>query len=499
MTRAVMTRKPARTLLFALVALVAVLPTATASASRPAPPRITNVAPLNLGIGDQLTIRGTGFRAGADRNTVVFKRDGGRAVFVKADQATATTIRLTVPTKLSSYLSKKTSGGARPTLFRLRVLSARFGRAFTPTRLSPRISEASTTGGSGSSTTSTTTTITNGSGQQTVVTSTPSLDCDSDGVPNSVDTDDDNDLLSDTLEAQIHTLSCNADTDGDGLQDGWEYQSAIDLNNPGCGNPAYPTPCTPAVPYPHEMPYPNPLYGGDANTDFDGDGLTAAEEYTAWARHVGHDLSISGMWYSDGLQASQDDPANTLCVGLTPPAPLLGVAGYSLDRDGNGCLTDDERDEDNDYLTNFEEAHGQLSGRSYWNSVYGEVVFQVAYAGTSWLVQDTDGDGVVDGLDDQDHDDFWNVEELRRGKQSVDKDGNLTGYTSGLWVDPFNPCLPATNSRTCPRYLPASGPVWAPFVPPSSPQPLFPRWPLWNEYSWPGTLPPTHPLTPIPA
>ena len=43
--------------------------------------------------------------------------------------------------------------------------------------------------------------------------------------------DDDNDLLTDTLETAIGTNPCSADTDGDGVDDGYEYQSAIDLND----------------------------------------------------------------------------------------------------------------------------------------------------------------------------------------------------------------------------------------------------------------------------
>ena len=100
-------------------------------------PTVSSVAPLNLGIGDTLTIRGRNFRAGENKNTVVFKRDGQRAVFVRAEEATTTRIRLKVPDKLAQYLSRRSDGTARPTRFRLRILSARFGRTFTATRLSP--------------------------------------------------------------------------------------------------------------------------------------------------------------------------------------------------------------------------------------------------------------------------------------------------------------------------------------------------------------------------
>jgi hypothetical protein len=47
---------------------------------------------------------------------------------------------------------------------------------------------------------------------------------------------------------------------------------------------------------------------------------------------------------------------------------------------------------------------------------------------------DTDGDGVPDGLDDQDHDDVSNIDELR----------------AGTWA--MNPCDPVV-SRICPRWL----------------------------------------------
>src|SRR5205085_3191206 len=43
------------------------------------------------------------------------------------------------------------------------------------------------------------------------------------GVPTGKSSDSDGDGLSDTLEKQIHTDPCNADTDGDGVPDGYEY------------------------------------------------------------------------------------------------------------------------------------------------------------------------------------------------------------------------------------------------------------------------------------
>ena len=47
---------------------------------------------------------------------------------------------------------------------------------------------------------------------------------------------------------------CLADTDGDSVEDGYEYQSALDLNH-------YPR--TAPLPYPGKRPYPNPLDPSD--------------------------------------------------------------------------------------------------------------------------------------------------------------------------------------------------------------------------------------------
>jgi hypothetical protein len=58
---------------------------------------------MELGVGDLLTIR-VNFRAGGARSSVVFKRDGSRAVFVKAGHATSTRIEVRVPSSLVQFL-----------------------------------------------------------------------------------------------------------------------------------------------------------------------------------------------------------------------------------------------------------------------------------------------------------------------------------------------------------------------------------------------------------
>ena len=65
-----------------------------------------------------------------------------------------------------------------------------------------------------------------------------------------------------------------------------------------------------------------------------------------------------------------------------------------------------------------------------------------------------------DGADDQDHDDIPNVMELSRNAASgrmpaaicSDKDAVDDPDPQKGAVNPFNPCLPYTDSRTCERH-----------------------------------------------
>jgi hypothetical protein len=374
-------------------------------------PKITSVSPLKLGVGDVLTIRGKNFVPGKNRNYVIFQRARARAVFAKADNATKTKITLIVPAKLVPFLSRK-GGASVYTRFNLRVLGRRLSPVSTRKSLSPQIGPLPV-------------------GKKSPVSS---ADC-VNGVPTGKSADSDKDGLSDTLEKQIHTDPCNADTDRDGVPDGYEYESSLDLNSK-------------ALPYPAKRPYPNALFP-DASVDYDGDGLTQMDEYSAWARY---DNSQFPLTYSDGTQ-------NT---GGIQPVP----AGKAyLDLNGDGKLSDDERDVDNDGLGNWVEAHGPLSDQSWWSAIYeGEKAYGVTFAGTDWLDPDTDGDGLIDGLDDQDHDGYNNITETSREQTS-------------LWVNPFNPCLPNWKSPTCSLHPPPKD-SWPPFgagFNPSEPLPLV--WP----------------------
>ena len=407
---------------------MALLPASANAASKGSSyPLITSVSPKKLGVGDVMTITGKNFRKGKNKNTVVFKRDGGRAVFVKAPDATTTKIGVTVPPKLLPFLRRKNK---KPiyTRFRIRVLAAKFAKKFTIASKSPMIGPTAIGGGTKD-------------------------DCDGDHIPNAKDLDDDNDLLPDTLEATIGTDSCKRDTDGDGMSDGWEYYSALDLN----GN---------AKPAPIAKPYPNALYAKDADIDNDGDGLTNAEEYAAWATFGDNKLPLS---YSGGNPASAGRGA--------PPA---GTA--YMDRDHNGFLSDFERDADGDgipnmdesravsedaktvfrltrpapatftdfgvftpeYLTEAEKATNDPKRCAGINQVpfyCVDATIDVQKVDTlDWLSADSDGDGIRDDQDDVDHDGVSNIDEYLREIGSAAKDrryGQLDG------------CYPNADSPSC--------------------------------------------------
>jgi hypothetical protein len=489
---------------------------------KPKSPVITSVTPLKAGVGDTLKIKGRNFRVGKRKNSVGFKRDGAAVVFVKSDISTSRVLYVKVPKRLEKMMRIE-GGKPAATRFRLRLLAKRFGKSYTPTKRSPLISPATATtpGAPGG-----------GPGGTPVDPSKPDPrgpkgDCDGDGILNGDDPDDDNDLLPDTLENKIGTDGCSPDTDGDGVQDGYEYQSAIDLNDDDYQSP------NASLPYPGKRPYPNPLDPNDAKVDHDGDGLSLAVEQQLWLYTFNPDISkakptfLAPLSYSAGEQYSQvkRDPVTGRRV------PTLAAAGYSkwqefltwagangyrqvalkdngwlgftagwhtydildvdrngtvsageqfpLDHDGNGWLSDDERDEDADGLSNYDETVGRMQPK-YWGGCYtAEPPYAVSYAGTSPTDSDSDGDGVRDGADDQDHDDVPNMMELSRMDASHlnDTEGGVLCKPSKTLpppedshhpdvfgqVQPFHPCMPDRTSRTCPRVIDFGttyGPDW---------------------------------------
>ena len=497
-------------------------------------PTVRSVRPMQLAVGDTLEIRGRNFVRGRGKNTVVFQRDGAKAVFVKAEIGTTKLLKVKIPDRLESFLKIKDGAGV-PTRFHIRILASRFGKRFTRNSLSPviRAKAASAPGGSGPAPIA----VVLPSGQSVPV-APPVVapadgDCDGDGVTNGADPDDDNDLLADPIELSFGLEPCKADTDGDTVGDGYEYRSARDLNDDEYQEPGR------FLPYPGKRPYPNPLDGTDRDLDFDGDVLTLSEEFRLWVEHGNRAAGLDGLNYSDGLQCSvairlpdgrrrsslradgYDKQAEFLAWAATTPNLDTGAGGYLFvyhpggsydpqpaglydirdvnhdgevrddasggyasserhyyDFDDDGYLCDNERDEDADGLTNYDEAHGRVRD-DYWKAQYPqEKPFAIAYGGTDLTDPDSDGDGVRDGADDLDHDDIPNLAELSRHAATGDVPGTVAprGFTDpgnlpdpadssqrqGR-VNPLNPCLPNRSSRTCLRHPPFGGNAPAPF------------------------------------
>jgi hypothetical protein len=408
-------------------ALAGAAPSAhAAKKARDTAPVVASVRPLNVAVGQTLVLRGRNFRPGVKKTTVVFKRAGAPAVFAKADRSTTKLLWITVPTALKDQMSSR---GGQPvsTRFRLNVLGTRLGRTFTSLGSSPTIAPC-----------------------------------------------EDGDLLGHDLEASIGTDPCVADTDGDGVTDGYEYQSAKDLNDDEDQHP------NAFLPHPGKRPYPNALDKSDADKDFDGDSLTLGEEHALWrftwetSRTDAH--TLTPLSYSDGEQFSRSRRLDsgvhagrrqpTLRAGEGDGQPTFAEwaagAGYRIvllswnglgawwehdaarvpfgifdfDRSGEetpdelgygrgGYLSDDLRDVDADGLNNYQETHGFMLAKHWADCYPAEKPYGISYAvgdedrnedgvRDAATDPDTDGDGVRDGADDEDHDDIPNIMELSR-------------------------------------------------------------------------------------
>ena len=391
----------------ALLALLAPAASADAAKSRTKYPSVTKIDPLNLAIGDTMTITGRNFLKGKNRNTVVFKRTKQRAIFAKAVSATSTKIKVVVPEKLRPFLNKQAEQVV-PTKFQVRILAKRFGKRYTKLGVSPTIAPMGRT--------------TDPVAPAPAGPPPPPADCENDGVMDDVDLDDDNDHMTDAFEQSIGTDRCKWDTDGDSMSDFWEYESALDLN-------------LRALPYPGKRPYPNAL-DPDLNVDYDGDGMLAWQEHAMWQRYGNGGTVLN---YSDGAQVSN------------PAEPT----------------TDDRRDVDADGLLNWWEANGPMR-RDWWKEIYQEeILYPVVYADPDFLDPDSDGDGRPDGADDLDHDGYSNQDEQARGDrfpavELADK-FDATAPAEFRWVQPHNPCLPDPEAITCSLHPPPLDKSWPPF------------------------------------
>ncbi len=500
-------------------------------AAKPKSPVIKSVSPLTATVGQTLTIKGKNFRKGKGRNSVGFKRDGAPVVFIKSDVSTTKVMYV----KLRAKLEKVLYNGAAAR-FHLRVLAGRFGKQYTSNKLSPMIKPRADLGGGGP----TGPTGPNGNPNPAFDPAGPNGDCDGDQTPNKDENGDiDNDLLSDELENEIGTNGCDADSDDDTVLDSYEYKSAVDHNDDEYQEPntslAYPGQRS----YPNPLfADADTDFDGDVLTLKEEHNLWV--KHGRGANETFQQFADKHLNYSDGLQYSEYArcPASHPGCGAgddTRRVPTLAADGYDkhaaflkwaqdngylniriqlpgeswwnhperdthdirnvnfpndavvsegcrgerlyYDYDCDGYLSDDERDEDADGLTNYDESHGRMQ-REWWNGCYNqESGYDVAYEGTRLTDADSDADGVRDGADDQDHDDIPNMMELSRMDASVDlnatpprpfghndTNGSQCTPLDGLdplipvhpddygKVQPFDPCDPAPSSRSCERH-----------------------------------------------
>ena len=70
-------------------------------------PVITKVTPKIASVGTKITITGKHFRRGKAKNSVLFRRDKGKALFVKADVSTTKKLMVIVPKTLEKYMLVK--------------------------------------------------------------------------------------------------------------------------------------------------------------------------------------------------------------------------------------------------------------------------------------------------------------------------------------------------------------------------------------------------------
>lgn len=210
------------------------------------------------------------------------------------------------------------------------------------------------------------------------------------------DTDSDGDGFNDYDEWLKGTAIHLADRDDDGLPDEWEILHGLDPDDDGTIDP-------------DQAPY----------GDLDGDGLTNIYEYWYGTNPQNADTDADGLTDSEELYDTYTDPTKADTDGD-------GISDGQEDSDHDGLTNLAElrthhtypRDPDTDYDTlrdGWEVANG-LDPLVY-NSITdpdgdGLTNFQEQRLGLNPLVDDTDNDGTLDGVEDPDGDGLTNLAEL---------------------------------------------------------------------------------------
>ncbi len=298
---------------------------------------------------------------------------------------------------------------------------------------------------------------------------TETTDTDGDGIGNNADPDDDNDGVSDTQEATDGTDPLDADSDDDGLNDGEEQTVGTDPNNPDTdgdglqdGSDDFPLDPTETTDTDGDG------IGNNADPDDDNDGVTDTQEATDGTDPLDADSDDDGL--NDGEeQTAGTDPNN-------PDTDGDGVQDGSddfpldptetTDTDGDGIGNNADPDDDNDGVSDTQEATDGTDPLDADSDDDGLNDGEEQTVGTDPNNPDTDGDGLQDGLDDfpldptettdtdgdgignnadpdDDNDGVTDTQEATDGTDPLDADSDDDGLNDGeeqtAGIDPNNP------------------------------------------------------------
>jgi probable HAF family extracellular repeat protein len=274
------------------------------------------------------------------------------------------------------------------------------------------------------------------------------------------DTDDDNDGLTASEEADWGTDPANPDSDGDGLLDGeevhqyWTDPTKADTDDDGLSDSAevlihHTDPTNPdtdgdLLPDAYEVATPglDPNDSSDGILDADGDGLTRGEEYGIGTDPENADSDADGLQDGAEVYQFQTDPirADTDGDQLSDGAEILvhGTDPLVADTDGDGLADGAEvlthgtspinADSDGDFLTDG---------------------YEVTVTGSNPTNQDTNGDGIWDGIavrsgisvtdTDMDGDGLTNTQEYQTGTNPFYPDSDGDGVLDGVDAFPLDP------------------------------------------------------------
>ena len=268
--------------LMAAAAALLVPATGTATADAKSAPVVKRVTPKKVFVGETMTIRGRHFRRGVNKNMVAFKRKGAKVVLVPAERGTTKLLKVELPKRLEKVLLVQ-NGTPVPTPLQVRVMSARFGKRFTSRSKSPLVGPERPPA------------------PPRPKEADPNGDCDGDGQINRVDTDDDNDLLTDDGREGLATWTAARPT-----PTATRSRTATSTSPPATSTTTSTRRPTTTSRTRRSVRTRTRSTRPTASTDHDGDDLTLLEEYKLWKVTIanGAPRTLASLGYSAGEQYS---------------------------------------------------------------------------------------------------------------------------------------------------------------------------------------------------